>query len=278
MKAQANAGIGCILFLVSSISLLAQTIAAQSPRVPKVWDEKALAEWATPVAGLNLRPAHFTEKEYYSAPVDNVRTYPVYYPGHEPEGYWEFLQKVGPQPLIDSDKLKTDADWIAAGQRVFEELDVPNMRKWVPKLIEAIRSVEMQQQAKTPMAPDGTLFGVRWIPTAKGAALGLTNCGGCHTRYLADGRRLNGAPANVGGPRQIGRIAFFAASVLPLEGDTPGMAYYRNYSVPWIDNDGHEQLQKMELPHSVVFSALPCVTARFPAGEEVFSTLLRFRI
>jgi hypothetical protein len=69
-------------------------IGAQSSKVPKVWDEKALAEWATPVAGLNVRPGHFTEKEYYSAPVDTLRTYPVYYPGHEPKGYWEFLQRV----------------------------------------------------------------------------------------------------------------------------------------------------------------------------------------
>jgi len=241
-------GFVSIFFLLTSVSLWSQPIVMLSAKIPKVWDEKALAEWATPVAGLNLRPGHFTEKEYYSAPVGNVRTYPVYYPGREPEGYWEFLQRVGPQPLIDSDQLKTDADWIAAGQRVFEELDVPNMRKWDPKLIGVMRSAEIQQQAKTPMAPDGTLFGVRWIPTAKGVALGLTNCGGCHTRYLTDGRRLNGAPANTGGPRQIGSIAFFAASVLPLEGDTPGMAYYRNYGVPWLNDDVHEQLKKMELP------------------------------
>ena len=26
------------------------------PEVPKVWDDAALAEWATPLAGLNLRP------------------------------------------------------------------------------------------------------------------------------------------------------------------------------------------------------------------------------
>jgi len=46
---------------------------------PKTWDAKALADWATPVAGLNVRPGHFSEEEYYRAPVDNLRTYPVYY-------------------------------------------------------------------------------------------------------------------------------------------------------------------------------------------------------
>src|SRR5262245_66514151 len=116
---------------------------------PKTWDAKALADWATPVAGLNVRPGHFSEEEYYRAPVDNLRTYPVYYPGREPKGYWEFLQKVGPQPLISPEKLRTDSDWIEAGRRVFEELDVPNMRKLDPKLIEAMRSAAAHQDRKS---------------------------------------------------------------------------------------------------------------------------------
>ena len=56
------------------------------------------ATWATPVAGLNVRANHFSEAEYYQAPIDNYRTYPVYAPGREPDGYWEMLQKVGPSP------------------------------------------------------------------------------------------------------------------------------------------------------------------------------------
>ena len=236
----------CFLGVLTCLRL--SILGAQPPKAPKVWDEQALTEWGVPVAGLNVGPGHFTEEEYYSAPVDNLRTYPVYYPGREPKGYWEFLEKVGPQPLISPEKLRTDSDWIEAGRRVFEELDVPNMRKLDPKLIEAMRSAAAHQQMKSPMAPDGTLFAVRWIPTTKGVAIGLTNCGGCHTRYLDDGRQLNGAPANLGGPRLIGQIAYFAASVLPLEGDTPGMAYYRNYGVPWIKDDIHQQLKVMELP------------------------------
>src|SRR5437667_4896840 len=42
---------------------------------PKTWDAKALADWATPVAGLNVRPGHFSEEEYYRAPIDHLRTY-----------------------------------------------------------------------------------------------------------------------------------------------------------------------------------------------------------
>jgi hypothetical protein len=51
------------------------------PDIPKTWDDAALADWATPVAGLNIRPTHISAKEYYAMPTENLRTYPVYYPG-----------------------------------------------------------------------------------------------------------------------------------------------------------------------------------------------------
>ena len=81
-----------------------------SAQIPKTWDEAALTEWATPVAGLNMRPTHISAKEYYAQTVENLRTYPVYINGKEPEGYWEMLNRVGPQPLIEPEKLKTETD------------------------------------------------------------------------------------------------------------------------------------------------------------------------
>ena len=80
---------------------------AVAQNVPKTWDEAALADWATPVAGLNLRPGHLSEKDYYGLPVENLRTYPVYYPGREPAGYWDMLQQIGPKPLIEPARLRT---------------------------------------------------------------------------------------------------------------------------------------------------------------------------
>jgi len=72
-----------------------------SPHVPKKWDEAALADWATPVGRLNVQPGHISAREYYAFTVENLRTYPVYLHGKEPEGYWEMLNQVGLQPLIE---------------------------------------------------------------------------------------------------------------------------------------------------------------------------------
>jgi hypothetical protein len=86
------------------------------PEIPKVWDEAALAEWVTPVAGLNIRPTHISSKEYYALPVENLRSYPVYMPGREPVGYWDMLQHIGPKPLIESDTEIESWRWLILRQ------------------------------------------------------------------------------------------------------------------------------------------------------------------
>src|SRR5687768_16154481 len=97
-------------------------------RVPRIWDDRELADWATPLATLGIRPAQHTTAEYYSAPTENLRTYPVYRPDKEPPGYWEELQKKKPEPLVDVSKIGTTQDWIAAGARAFRDLDDPLAR------------------------------------------------------------------------------------------------------------------------------------------------------
>ena len=143
-----------VLIGVSTLTPSSQSERSESsfkPNIPKTWDDAALADWATPLAGLNARPTTISEKEYYSLPVENVRTYPVYYPGREPQGYWEMLQRIGPQPLIEPEKLKSEADWIEAGRRVFDESDSFQLRSLDPRLIAQIRSRELlEQQAPNP--------------------------------------------------------------------------------------------------------------------------------
>jgi hypothetical protein len=109
---------------LATIACLRVVTPAQSPTQPsRIWDDRQLADWTTPIAALNLRPAHYSSSQYYSVPADNFRTYPVYHPDSEPPGYWEGLQKQKPQPLVDVTTIRTREDWIAAGERAFRELD-----------------------------------------------------------------------------------------------------------------------------------------------------------
>src|SRR5829696_5304761 len=76
---------------------------------PRFWNDRDLTDWATPLAALDVRPGHFSEREYYAAPdAEWLRTYPVYFPGREPAGYWEALRakaldrtRVAPRHRLD---------------------------------------------------------------------------------------------------------------------------------------------------------------------------------
>ena len=103
------------------------------------------------------------------------RTYPVYFPGREPAGYWEMLRAKKPEPLI-APGARTDAEWIDAGRRVFEEIDVPAFRSTDPQLIAMARSLEEFAKRGGQAQKDGRVLGLRWVPTSKGLALGLSDC------------------------------------------------------------------------------------------------------
>src|SRR5689334_10653084 len=161
--------------------------------IPKAWDEAALADWVTPVAGLNVRPTHISEREYYSMPESILRSYPVYLPGSEPEGYWEMLQHIGPKPLIAPETLNTEAEWIGAGRLVFEEGSAPQMIAFDPRVISEFRSREFLEPRLKTIA-NGVIPGFRWVPTRKGVGLSRGgSCVGCHSLRRSDGLLIVGA-------------------------------------------------------------------------------------
>src|SRR5262245_557358 len=140
-----------VVLLVTAGSQLAE----KRFEAPRIWNDRDLAEWALPVAGLNVRPDHFSEAEYYAGPVAEwVRTYPVYFPGREPEGYWDMIQNRTPQTLLEPG-ARTEAEWIEAGQRVFDEMDVPMFRSTDPELIKTVRSIEAFQKMGGHPRADG---------------------------------------------------------------------------------------------------------------------------
>ena len=100
-----------------------------------------------------------------------VRTYPAYFPGREPAGYWEMLRNKKPEPIITPGAQT--AEWIAAGRQVFRELDVPPFRSYDPKHFAILRSAERFQKTGGHARKDGTVAGLRLVPTGKGLALSM---------------------------------------------------------------------------------------------------------
>lgn len=224
---------------------------------PRAWDDARLATWALPLAGLGEPPGHASSAQYYAAPIENLRTYPVYHPDHEPPGYWEWLQGLEPEPLIEVGRERTVAEWVAAGERVFDELDVPGFRIPEPEIIAEVRSAEGIEASGAVAEADGTVFKLRWVVTEEGVQLGIQDCAGCHSKYMPDGSRLPGAAFNRRFSAFIlhhlheGTEAFFP-------GDSPQEIFGRLYDVPWVEDDVHRSLRDMDQRQlGALFDALP---------------------
>ena len=227
------------------IALAASPIARAQERVPRIWDDEALKDWATPIAALGIRPGHFTASEYYAVPSDNLKTYPVYRPDREPPGYWEWLQKQKPQPLVDVSKIRAREDWVKAGETAFQFLDEPLVRTSDPTVIKTFRDPE--KFAGTWMQTDGSTPWARWVVTNNGVQVATTACAICHARLNADGTMKWGEPFEntPGGKRPPLPLPIrqLRTAMVLFPGDSNPVSIWRQYTVPWAPDERVEELR-----------------------------------
>ena len=82
---------------------------------------KPCTVWNCRVVDPSASPKHISADYYYRIPVRPIyKSYPVYVLGHEPPGYSEWLKQQEPETVFDASRLKTEADWIEAGEIVFD--------------------------------------------------------------------------------------------------------------------------------------------------------------
>jgi hypothetical protein len=94
-------------------------------QVPKMWDDAAMATLEVPLAEAAASPKFPPPDYYYRIPVCPIyKSYVVYAPGHEPPGFLDWLKQQEPVVVWDdaghAPSLKTAADWIRAGEIVFD--------------------------------------------------------------------------------------------------------------------------------------------------------------
>jgi hypothetical protein len=115
-----------ILFLItfSTLAALPQTF---RPQIPKVWDEQAIADMEIPLPSPAPKPVHVSEEYYYSIPEITIyRTYPRQRGSlAEEAAYIERLKNEEPVVAFDQAQLRTEEDWIRAGELVFRTSSNP---------------------------------------------------------------------------------------------------------------------------------------------------------
>jgi hypothetical protein len=235
-----------------AVAVLANAPTAVQPgsgsRVPRLWTDEALRTWPLPVAGVHASPSFISEAEYYAAPVDEVRTYPVYVKSREPNGYRDWMRQQGPRPLIDASALTTEADWIAAGREVFDGLHLKQFRTADPRAFAWADDPDLAAHEGVTVAADGTIPGVRWLIDHDGQLkITLAECSACHSRVLPDGSVVRGAQRNLQWGSLPG-ICFDEAAAFDRRAGRarpPAESAYGAYGVPWLKDDVNARLKTM---------------------------------
>ena len=165
-----------------------------TPAIPRVWDDAEMAGLQLPLVDSNASPKQISSDYYYRMPVRTIyKNYPVYAPGKEPAGYLEWLKQQQPESALDVSTLKTEADWIRAGELVFDSpISYDNIAQ-----ITDVRNPEWHEKLNVPATKDGTLPWFRYVIREKGKVeLGTISCAMCHTRVMPDGTVVKGAQGN----------------------------------------------------------------------------------
>ncbi|HEV7905585.1 MAG TPA: hypothetical protein VGO96_17220 [Pyrinomonadaceae bacterium] len=218
-----------------------------TPQIPKSWDDKELAALELPLANPKYTPKHVSAEFYYGIPALPIyKTYPIYAPGKEPPGYMEWLAKQEPEIAFDASKLKTQEDWIKAGELIF---NAPIFFNGLNQPTD-VRDPQWYERSGMPVAKDGTMpYNVYSIREKGVIEIGEFSCATCHTRVMPDGSIIKGAQGNyplgrldeLDARKHVGR-----ASQRQYKSTARG-AFVLGYYTPWVQPDELEQFDKMTL-------------------------------
>jgi hypothetical protein len=218
--------------------------------VPRVWEDQAITALEVPLANPAGSPKHVSADYYYQIPVRPIyKSYPVYAPGHEPPGYMDFLKQQEPEIVWDGashrPQLQTEADWIKAGELVF---DSP-IRFNVHNTPAVVRQAAWYQEIGVPVGKDGVMPFERYVIRKKGQVeLSANSCANCHTRVMPDGSILKGAQGNLPFDRCLAYR--YRRDVATAEEPAQALNKVRLnerhlYAVPWLRPDPLTDLDSM---------------------------------
>jgi hypothetical protein len=167
------------------------------PRIPKAWDDAAVAGTEIPLAPPAPLVTHISESYYYSIqPVTIYKSYPLFSADKSFPEYLNWLKQQKPEVAFDPVKLKTKADWEKAGELVFS---------FALSGYSAI-SQQVLDFAALPFLPGGAAPPIRVFIRKKGKLetnfLGgprssVAACTFCHSQTAPDGTRIDGVQPNV---------------------------------------------------------------------------------
>jgi hypothetical protein len=165
--------------------------------IPKTWDDAELSTLEIPLAQSSGWPRHVSASYYYRIPVRPIfKSYDVYAPGREPPGYSAWLKSRPAEVIWDNSghapTLKSESDWIKAGEIVFDSAVVYDGITTA----DDVQNPDWYKKTDVQLTRDGIMPFYRYVIRQQGKLeLGRLACANCHTRLLPDGSTLKGRRA-----------------------------------------------------------------------------------
>jgi hypothetical protein len=138
--------------------------------------------------------------------------------------------------------LKTEADWIKAGEIVFDSpIFYGGLFAGFPQDVLYVRQPEFYRETGTPTATDGTVPFYRYVVTARGTVkIGILSCAMWHSRVMADGTALKGAQGNFPFDRAFAYNYRYGGN--PVE--VARFLERALYAAPWVRSDPSAKLDR----------------------------------
>ena len=243
-----------------------------TPDIPRTWADDQVAAFELPLADAAASPKHISSAYYYRMPVRPVyKSYPIYVPGKEPPDYFNKLKKIEPQITFDATKLKTEKDWIKAGELVF---DAPIEFVSSGILFSEVRDPNWYRNNGAPITKDGVFPNMRYVVRERGKVeVGILACAMCHTRTMPDGSIIKGAQGNFPDDRSFGYESRLEAAQAKDKSEALKELrsfMRRSYAAPWLGDDPNARPEQMSVDEisTVLEAIIPGICAR--QGTSIF--------
>lgn len=220
-------------FLLVLFGILLATAAASIStnlfNIPRTWDIEAIEEAHINPPDSSVEVV-YAQEEYYNALPEHIiyKTYPVYAKDYEPPGYKDSLKQLEPEILFDLSEIKTQEDWIKAGEQVF--FWPANITTDDPIFNGNHLDSAYLAASGDPITKDGIYPFAKYVISEKDKlGYGDLSCATCHTRVIDDGTVIIGAQGNHAFDAGFGYLV--EKYQFPIEIVNNGM--YQLVGAPW---------------------------------------------
>ena len=184
-----------ILYLSGALALISSACYLWNANgIPVTWDLDAIKNFHLHPPDSTVKVEYASEK-YYNSLAEHVivKTFPYYVRDAENPGYLDSLRTLEPEVVFDPAKLKTQEDWIKAGEIVF---NWPAAYSPHDGKVSKLSKSDFQKSGK--ITKDGVYPFSSYVVSEKGKIqVGSLSCASCHTRVTNSGEVIPGAQGNV---------------------------------------------------------------------------------